>query len=79
MEFKRTTKSLRERRSFLSKVAAQKKVKLGWEDMKTHFEIYIENETCERVWEEVVLAEGTPDEERTHFFLDIFEKELETL
>jgi hypothetical protein len=60
MEFKRTTKDLRERSSFLSKMAATKKVQMGFENMKTHYEIYIENEACER----------------NHSFLDIFEKEL---
>jgi hypothetical protein len=79
MEFKRTTKGLRERSSFLSKVAAEKKVQLGWENMKTHYDIYIENEDRERIWEETVLAKGTPTVERTHRFLDIIEKELEVL
>ncbi|HTG65382.1 MAG TPA: hypothetical protein VL859_03295 [Flavobacterium sp.] len=65
------------RSSHLCEIASGKKVSFGWEDMKSHYELFIEEESGIRVFDEIVLASGVPTLERTHRFYDIIEKELE--
>ena len=72
-----TEEDLHIRSSYLCKIASEKKFSFGWEDMKSHFELFIEEESGIRVLDEIVLASGVPTLERTHRFYDIIEKELE--
>ena len=61
----------------LSKIAAEKKIGIGWENMGSHYEVFIENEARQRIWEEVVLTRGIPTIEKISSFWDILEKEIE--
>jgi hypothetical protein len=61
----------------LSKIAAEKKIGVGWENMGSHYEVYIENEARQRIWEEVVLTKGIPTIKKISSFWDILEKEME--
>lgn len=77
MEFKKTMKGLRERSSYLANIARDKNLGVGWEKMGSHYEVYIENEAGDRIWEEIVLTRGIPTVLMCHDFWDIIEKELE--
>lgn len=61
----------------LSKIAVEKKIRIGWENMGSHYEVFIENEARERIFEEMVLVRGIPTIEKIHSFWDILEKEIE--
>lgn len=61
----------------LSKIAAEKKIRIGWENMGSHYEVFIENEDRQRIWEEVVLTRGVLTIEKISLFWDIIEKEME--
>ncbi len=72
-----TKDDLQIRTSYLRKIASEKKIRFGWEDLGTHFELFMEEESGIRILDEIVLASGVPTLERTHWFYDIIEKELE--
>ena len=61
----------------LSKIAAEKKIQIGWNNMGSHYEVFIENEARERIFEEMVLVRGIPTIEKIRSFWDILEKEIE--
>ena len=61
----------------LSKIAVEKKIRIGWENMGSHYEVFIENEARQRIWEEVVLTRGIPTIEKISSFWDILEKQME--
>lgn len=61
----------------LSKIAAEKKIQIGWENMGSHYEVFIENEARQRIWEEVVLTRGIPTIEKIGSFWDILERQME--
>lgn len=77
MEFKKTMNGTRSRLSYLSNIAKNKKLGFGWEDIGSHYEVFIENETAVRMWEEIVLTRGVPTYLKINDFLDVIEKELE--
>lgn len=79
MEFKKTMKGLRERSSHLTNIARDKNLGVGWDNRGSHYEVYIENEAGDRIWEEIVLTRGIPTVLKIHDFWDIIEKELEKL
>ncbi|MGM8360626.1 hypothetical protein ACSV4D_01785 [Flavobacterium sp. ARAG 55.4] len=72
-----TEEDLQTRSSYLCKIASEKKFSFGWEDMESHFELFIEEETGLRIFDEIVLVSGVPTLERTHRFYDIIENELD--
>ncbi len=70
-------KALKIRMAELSKIAADKKIQIGWENNGSHYQVYIENEARERIWEETILTRGVPTVQKIHSFWDILEKEME--
>lgn len=77
VEFKKTMNGTRNRLSYLSNIAKNKKSGFGWVNIGSHYEVFIENEANVRIWEEIVLTRGIPTYIKIHDFLDIIEKELE--
>jgi len=61
----------------LSKIAESKKIQIGWNNMGSHYEIFIENEARQRIFEEIILVRGIPTIEKIHSFWDILEKQME--
>lgn len=69
--------ALRIRTEKLSKIATGKKIRIGWENMGSHYEVFIENGDRQRIWEEVVLTRGILTIENISSFWDILEKQME--
>ena len=72
-------KALRKRGVEIEKLAAQKRVVIGWENRGTHYLIYIKTLANQSFWSEVVLTRGVPTVQKINAFYDIFEKELEKI
>lgn len=70
-------KAVTKRLSELNIVAKQKKLQFNWENRGTYYDLYIENENNEKIWEETVLTRGTRTTVKINNFLEIIEKELE--
>lgn len=69
-------KALGKRLSEFSKITTDKNFQIGWENKGSHYEIYVENNDKERIFEEVVLTKGVVTVEKITGFLDIFENEF---
>lgn len=69
--------ALRKRLSDFSKITSAKNIHVGWENNGSSYNIYIENNEKQRIFEEVVLTKGVKTVEKVHSFLDIFENELQ--
>jgi hypothetical protein len=72
-------KALRIRGNEISKLANEKNVIIGWDNIGTNYQIYIESITHIRIFEETVLTRGVVTVEKINAFYDIFEKELENI
>lgn len=70
---------LRKRGVEMDKLAQSKKVSYNWENEKSHYIIYIDNENGERIFEERVLTRGVNIVQKIHAFYDIFEKVIREL
>lgn len=70
---------LRKRGVEMDKLAQSKKVSYNWENEKSHYIIYIDNENGERIFEERVLTRGVNIVPKIHAFYDIFEKVIREL
>lgn len=68
--------ALRERLSKLNKLATEKKLRFGWENMGSHYELFIEDESRKKIFEETVLTSGIPTVKKINQFHDIIEEEL---
>lgn len=69
--------ALTKRLSDFSKITSAKNVHVGWENNGSCYNIFIENNEKQRIFEEVVLTKGVVTVEKIHAFLDIFENELQ--
>ena len=72
-------KALRKRGEEIEKIAAEKRVIIGWENRGNHYLVYIKTLANQSFWSEVVLTRGVPTVQKINAFYDIFEKELEKI
>lgn len=69
-------KALTKRLSELDAIAKEKKVQFGWDNRGTYYDVYIEDENHNKVYEETVLTKGIPTIQKVNVFHDIIENEL---